>query len=145
NTCPVCEMGKMHLRNQKLEFEYKDDVLKIEREVLECEACQETFFQDKDEREIEKVLTDRRREVDNLLTSDEIRAIRKKFNMTQKEFAKTLRVSEKSFARYECVQSTQGYAMDNLLRILNELPLAVNILSHINGEKNIYASSKPLA
>ncbi|MCP5074735.1 MAG: type II toxin-antitoxin system MqsA family antitoxin, partial [Rhodobacteraceae bacterium] len=82
-----------------------------------------------DEREIEKYLTDARRTIDGLLTSHEIKTIREHFQMTQVEFARLLRVSDKTFARYENGHVAQGYAMDDLLRILREFPETIRAVS----------------
>ena len=92
------------------------------RTVFTCQECEESFFDPKEQREIEKLLTDERRKIDGLLTSQEIKDIRQQFKMTQVEFARILRVGEKTFARYESGQASQGYAMDNLLRILRDFP-----------------------
>jgi len=74
--CPICETEVLVLTRKEIEFEYKSEKLLIKRNILECPKCEEAFFQSHDEGEIEKLLTDRRRKVDGLLTSDEIRTIR---------------------------------------------------------------------
>lgn len=128
-TCPVCEEGTLSLHQKDVDFSYKGHSVQIQREVLVCSICGESFFQAQDERAIEKTLADRRRGIDGLLTSDEIRSIRKQFDMTQMEFAQYLRVSQKTFARYENGQVTQSYAMDDLLRILQQFPEAMHLFT----------------
>ena len=124
--CPACEAGKLREKNEDMEFEYKNNKKIIpNRTLYKCETCNESFLNEKDERELEKLLADVRRISDNLLTSSEIKGIRRKYNMTQVQFAKALRVGEKNFARYENGQATQSNAMDNLLRILNKYPYAI--------------------
>ncbi len=54
--------------------------------------------------------------------------IRKKFGCTQEEMAKKLGVGLKTFARYETSQVIQSRAMDNLLRILDKHPEALNAI-----------------
>lgn len=128
--CPVCEVGKLKVHKEDLEFEYKGEKFTIpEKNVFRCPECEESFLDSKDDRIIEKLLTDERRKVDGLLTSQEIKAIRQQFKMTQVEFAQVLRVSEKTFARYESGQATQGYAMDNLLRILRQCPETIRVIN----------------
>ena len=129
NRCPTCEEGTLTRVTKEVEFTYKGDTLRLQREVLICPSCEEAFFSPQDEREIEKLLTDRRRRVDGLLTSEEIRSIRRQFKMTQVEFATYLRVSKKTFARYETGQATQSYAMDDLLRILQRYPEAFQVFT----------------
>ncbi len=132
SACPVCEEGVLSFVQKNVDFTYKGQTMQIQREVLTCSTCGESFFQTQDERAIEKVLTDRRRTIDGLLTSDEIRSIRKQFEMTQMEFARYLRVSQKTFARYESGQVTQSYAMDDLLRIL-QTQFHEFLYGHIRG------------
>ncbi len=127
--CPVCENGTMKSILKDLDFEYKGKGARIPNsKVLQCEECEEYFLNEKDEREIERMLTNFRRSIDGLLTSDEIKEIRQSFGMTQVRFAQALRVGEKNFARYESGQSTQGRQADNVLRILREFPQALRAI-----------------
>lgn len=127
--CPVCEIGKLEVCQEDVAFEYKGVKTVISgRTVFTCQECKESFFDPKEQREIEKLLTDERRKIDGLLTSQEIKRIRQQFKMTQVEFARILRVGEKTFARYESGQASQGYAMDNLLRILHDFPETIKAL-----------------
>lgn len=72
--CPICEEGKLNLASRDLEFEYKGNKFTVSNQrVYECKECGESLFDSKDERELEKKLTDNRREIDGLLTSEEIR------------------------------------------------------------------------
>lgn len=128
-TCPACEEGTLAYQLKDLEFEYKGKktVLKNQK-VFACSVCNESFSDLKDLKARDKILTDARRKIDGLLTSDRIRGIRNRFGMTQIEFAKALRAGEKNFARYESGQSTQGYSMDNVLRILEVHPQALSVI-----------------
>jgi len=64
------------------------------------------------------------------LTGDDIKSIRKKLGLTQKEMAEKLGVGLKTFARYENFSVRQSKAMDNLLRILERYPEALDILEN---------------
>lgn len=124
--CPACEVGKLKTVSKDLEFEYKcAETVIANCKIFACSVCEESFTDPKDVRKLEKILADHRRTVDGLLTSKEIRRVRNEFKMTQVEFAKALRVGEKNFARYETGQSAQGYAMDNLLRVLRGYPYTI--------------------
>jgi HTH-type transcriptional regulator/antitoxin MqsA len=127
--CPVCEVGKLQTIIKDLEFEYKGEkTICTGRRVFVCAECAEEFLDDRDERAIERRLTDARRKVDGLLTSVEIRAIRRRFGFTQVQFAEVLGVGKKNFARYESGQASQGRATDNLLRILRERPDTIRLI-----------------
>ena len=62
------------------------------------------------------------------LTDEEIKEIRKKLGLTQRQMAETLGVGEKNFARYENLSVRQSRAMDNLLRILDAYPEAIRVI-----------------
>ena len=127
--CPVCEAGKLKAVTKDVPFKYKGEAHIVKNvRAFECTTCGESLWDRRDEREIEKSLTDARRKVDGLLTSDEIRTIRKLFSMTQVEFAKALDIGEKNFARYESGQSTQSRAMDHVLRMLQADPQNLRVI-----------------
>lgn len=124
----MCEVGTLSLVERDLKFEYKGNNVVLNREVWECSDCKESFFQAKDEPEVERILTDRRRKVDGLLVSEEITRIREQLNVTIAEFAEVLRIPEKNVAYYESGQDTQSYELDDVFRILREYPEAINAL-----------------
>lgn len=62
------------------------------------------------------------RKAHNLLTSDEIVAIRKNYGLTQVELAKLLGWGEATISRYES-KAIQDEAYDNMLRIIKNNPL----------------------
>lgn len=131
-SCPVCDVGTLTSHQEAMTFEYKGHKTTFEATlVFTCSNCHESFLDPHNERERQQRLTDERRRVDGLLTSQEIKAIRQQFHMTQTEFAKMLRVSEKTFARYETGQATQGYAMDDLLRILRDFPETSRVITQM--------------
>lgn len=132
--CPVCEAGKLQTVRKDLEFEYKaEKTFFRDHKVFVCSECAEQFLNDEDERAIERKLTDIRRKMDGLLTSDEIRSIRRRFGFTQIAFAQLLGVGEKNFARYESGQASQGRTTDHLLRILRERPDTIQVIAAFSG------------
>lgn len=127
----ACGLSTLKLSRRVIDFEYKGHVTEMKRDVLKCDVCNEYFFQPKDERELDRILADERRKVDGLLTTQEIKAIRNRFGMTQVQFSKFLRLGEKTFARYENADGHQNVAIDNLLRVLNEFPEAISVFHNI--------------
>lgn len=121
--CLVCGQGKMSEHVITEVFTYKKQECSIsDYHIFRCDKCAEEFVSPKSLKESEKMLTDFRRKVDGLLTSGEIKAIRKRLGKTQKELAKMLEVGEKTFARYENGQVTQSRSMDWCLRALDVHP-----------------------
>lgn len=134
--CPVCEIGKLTEENKDITFEYKGKKRTISNQVVyECHECGESFQNNHDQILTDKLLMDSRREIDSLLTSQEIRSIRNQFGLTQVDFAKLLQVGEKNFARYESCHATQSRMTDNLLRVLREYPQAIKVFGGLFKDK----------
>ena len=141
--CPVCEVAGLKAHSQDMAFEYKGKQITVANiKQFACPVCGESFIDKNDRKKLEKLLTDERRKVDGLLSSEEIKKIRSKFGVTQVQFAKALKVGEKNFARYESGQSVQSAAMDDLLRVLKAFPQAYKLFDkEWRGLKTVAAQS----
>jgi len=128
DTCPICGKGSLKATQNKEEFEYKCNVLSLELTCYSCNVCHESFFDNEEMKAHQKTVKDFHRKVDGLLTSKEIRKIRQKYGLSQREFARILGIGEKSFTKYELGLVSQSRAMDNLLRILDEIPDSLSLL-----------------
>ncbi len=148
DSCPVCGEGKLSDKVTVERFEYKGQKLLVpDYLVYECGVCSEEFVARKTLNKTEKILTDFRREVDGLLTSEEIKAIRTKLGKTQTAMATLLGVGEKNFARYENGRVTQSKSMDLLLRMIDEAPYILGRLtakSHMQQLTSYQLSVKAL-
>ena len=74
------------------------------------------------------------RKAHNLLTSDEIVAVRENYGLTQVEAARLLGWGEATIARYES-KAIQDEAYDTMLRIIQENPLKAIALLDKNSDK----------
>lgn len=74
------------------------------------------------------------RKTHNLLTSDEIVAVRENYGLTQVEAAKLLGWGEATIARYES-KAIQDEAYDTMLRIIKENPLQAIAFLDKNGDQ----------
>jgi putative zinc finger/helix-turn-helix YgiT family protein len=63
-----------------------------------------------------------------LLSADEIRAIRKHFELTQAELAQLLHLGANSVSRWESGRNVQTAALDMLLRLIRDLPGSIDYL-----------------
>ncbi|MBI5234996.1 MAG: type II toxin-antitoxin system MqsA family antitoxin [Deltaproteobacteria bacterium] len=123
DTCPVCGQGPVEEKVVNEPFKYKGREYVIpDYHIFACGVCKEELVSHESLKTSEKTLTDFRRKIDGLLTSDEIKAIRKRLGKTQKKLAEMLDVGEKTFARYENGQVTQSKIMDLFLRGLEVYP-----------------------
>jgi HTH-type transcriptional regulator/antitoxin MqsA len=127
--CPACVTGRLKATEKNLEFEYKGEkVVVADQKVFACNVCPEEFMNCTQSRKLEKLLTDHRRRVDHLLTSEEIKAIRTSLGFSQTAMAKILGVGEKNFARYETGQVTQSRITDHFLRAIDRHPFILEII-----------------
>jgi len=127
--CPICGIGKIGEKVLRKTFEYKHKSYTIpDYQTFMCDTCGESFTSNEASKRIEKELTDFRRSVDGLLTSHQIKILRKKLGKTQEEMATLLKVAPKTFARYENGQVTQSRIMDQFLRSLDAYPIIIRSL-----------------
>ena len=135
--CPICD--KIH------EIEERTRIAKTIIKGEEVDYAETYYFcvnSDEDEREFvtgkmenDNLLNARNmyRKAHNLLTSDDIVAIREKYGLSQVDLAKLLGWGEATISRYES-KAIQDDAYDNMLRIIRDNPLAVLDLLQKNGE-----------
>jgi len=125
--CPTCN-EKIIEKKSEFILEYKGKTFRYPNYTsFHCEKCGEEFEQENPE--LDDAFTDFQRDVDGLMKPKDIKRIRTKFNFTQTKFAEILGVAEKSFAHYERGIVSQGRSMDNLLRILDQMPEALSVIS----------------
>ena len=127
--CPVCGAGELERKTVEEQFSYKGEALTVpDYVVFECASCGEAVIDPASSKRASKLLKDFSRIVDGLLTTADIKRIRKKLGFTQEQMAEVCGGGLKGFARYESGQIVQSKGMDNLLRILDELPSALDII-----------------
>jgi putative zinc finger/helix-turn-helix YgiT family protein len=63
-----------------------------------------------------------------LLSADEIRVIRERFDLTQSNLARLLRLGANTVSRWESGRNVQTAAMDILLRLIRDLPGSIDYL-----------------
>jgi HTH-type transcriptional regulator/antitoxin MqsA len=128
-TCPICGSGRLEEKIITEEFEYKGKTLLYPNYVVfHCPNCEESIVDPKSIKESTKKIRDFQREIDGFLTSREIVAIRRKLGLTQDQMGEILGGGKKAFARYETGQVFQSKPMDNLLRVLDQFPGAIQVL-----------------
>lgn len=130
SVCPVCGAGALAQKVVEEVFTYKGQTLTVpDYVVYECAACGEAVVDPASSKRASKLLKDFGRGVDGLLTAADIKRIRKKLGYTQEQMAEVCGGGLKGFARYESGQVMQSKGMDNLLRILDEFPHALDVIN----------------
>ena len=134
--CPICGDGTLEKSIIEETFEYKGQTITIpDYVVFRCDTCEESIVDNDTLKASEKPIRDFHRRVDGLLTSDEIKKIRKSFGFTQEVFGNLLGGGAKGFARYETGTVSQSKAMDNLLRIIDAYPIVLSVLTARESEE----------
>ena len=126
--CPICTQ-QLQSTSVTETFTYKNVSMEYPDYVVHrCSGCGEEFVGSQTIKDSSRRIRDFHREVDGFLTSTKIKEIRMRLGYTQDDFSRILGGGDKAFARYENGDVTQAKSMDNLLRILDAMPQAIEIL-----------------
>ena len=106
--------------------------IEINAKVAVCKNCKEKLFNEKLDMENQKRAFDKFREKKNILSVKEIKDIRKKYKLTQKEISRLLGWGEITYHRYE-KGSLPDQTHNNQLRLIKE-PSNVKILLENNSD-----------
>lgn len=132
--CPECEEGELVAGVRDLEFSYSGRPLRVS--ALECYRCQscgtETVKPDQIRRN-ETRIADAKRNLDQLLSGEEIRRVREALGLSQPEAAKIFGGGANGFSKYERGQTVQSVPMDRLLRVAAAYPWIVEFLRFQSG------------
>ncbi len=126
--CPECNHELKRIENGTLQTKHKTsngckDILVENLSYSKCDYCNEIFYNpdDLDNFEIQlKKALEKERKNENLLTAKEIKAIRKKYNLTQLQLELLLKIGPKNVAKWETYKSNQSKTIDKLLRNMND-------------------------
>jgi len=129
-TCPICE-GKLKREERTTPYTYKDKSQEIVQSGEYCVECGEGFLSPKDLKMSQKQIADFKRSVDNLLTTDEVRAIRKKLKLTQEKASLFFGGGVRAFHKYETGENAQSRPLDILLKLMDSGKISMDDLENI--------------
>jgi putative zinc finger/helix-turn-helix YgiT family protein len=95
---------------------------------LSCPNCGDVMLRLQDAKRFSEDAIALYRKKHGLLSADEIRAIRERFNLTQADLAHLLRLGANTVSRWESGRNVQTAAMDILLRLIRDLPGSIDYL-----------------
>ncbi len=95
---------------------------------LRCPACGEAVLRNDEVALLRQRAFTLYRNKYDLLSADEIRAIRERFGLTQRGFAELLRLGSNTLSRWEAGRKVQTAALDLLLRLIRDLPDSLTYL-----------------
>ncbi|MGA2556578.1 MAG: type II TA system antitoxin MqsA family protein [Verrucomicrobiota bacterium] len=115
--CLKCESEDFVLKpDAVVEQEFRGETFKVTSPVMECKQCGWRALAEEQMDELGRRTADAYREKHNLLTSEEIKALRLSLKMSQRQFAGFLRVGEASVKRWEHWK-VQDPSSDELIRL----------------------------
>ena len=123
--CPICNGAVKHAIKD-IVYTYKNHTKNIEQSGHYCEQCGESFLSPKDLKFNKKDIADFKREVENLLLSDDLARIRKKLHLTQQDAAELFGGGIRAFHKYETGENIQSKPLDILLRLIDSNKISIN-------------------
>jgi putative zinc finger/helix-turn-helix YgiT family protein len=95
---------------------------------LKCPKCGEIVLRAHEAKRLHEDAIESYRRKHGLLSADEIRAIRERFDLNQVDLARLLRLGANTVSRWESGRNVQIAAMDTLLRLIRDLPGSIDYL-----------------
>jgi HTH-type transcriptional regulator/antitoxin MqsA len=126
--CPICGEGHLEQLVDKNPVEYKGHTTELNSHYSICDSCGCEQASARELRDNKRAMLAFKKEVDGLLTGEEIRKIRSFLGITQNEAATIFGGGTVAFSKYENNDVVQSASMDRLLRVANEVPEAFNVL-----------------
>lgn len=120
--CPLCGEGHVSTHSEMVESEYKAHSAMLPLVFKQCDACGSDFAGAAESKQNKRSLMAWRKQVDGLLTGEEITALRKQYQLTQAQAAKLFGGGPVAFSKYENDDVAQSEAMDTLLRLVRGTP-----------------------
>ena len=131
NTCPICD-GVLKREDKVVIYNYKGHTKEILQSGDYCTECNEGFLSSKDLKLSQKAIADFKREVDHLLTTDEVRAVRKKLKLTQEKASSLFGGGIRAFHKYETGENTQGKPLDILLKLIDKGKISMDDIQAVS-------------
>jgi HTH-type transcriptional regulator/antitoxin MqsA len=121
---PLCpETGKPMVRDTRpMDISYKGQSMTIDMPGWYCDASDESVHTAEDLKVSDAALKELRLEVEHLLKPQEVKRIRTKIGLTQREAGTLLGGGPNAFQKYEQDTVTVSKPMSNLLRLLEKHP-----------------------
>ncbi len=129
--CPVCD-GVLNREDKTVAYSYKNHTIELIQSGDYCKACKEGFLSPKDLKVSQKAIADFKREVDHLLTTDEVRAIRKKLKLTQEKASSLFGGGVRAFHKYETGENSQSKPLDILLKLIDSGKLSMEDIQAVS-------------
>ena len=129
--CTACGEGVLQLNIRIRKVEYKDTFLNIEIIRPVCTVCGASIITNDLKKDYRRKLNLAKKQHDGLLTGEEIKCIRKKYDLTQPQASEIFGGGPVAFAKYEKDDILHSIAMDKLLRVARDQALCFRHLEYL--------------
>lgn len=120
--CPVCGDGSLRRETREMTFAYQGHQLTYDQPGLWCDVCGEGLLEPSDKDATDPLLADFVAKVEGRLTTGDIRRIRKKLDLTQRQAGEIIGGGVNAFHRYETGKAYPAKGTENFLRLLDNHP-----------------------
>jgi|SRR5450432_2406160 len=128
DACPRCGT-MMAERRSALKLPVNGEDVSVRSALhIRCPKCDEVVLRFSDSRRLQAEAIAVYRRKHGLLSADEIRALRERFELTQSELAHLLHLGANTISRWESGRNVQTEAMEMLLRLIRDLPGSIDYL-----------------
>ena len=128
DACPACGTTMAEKRGRLRLPVNGEEVTVPSAAHLSCPKCGEIVLRYRDSRRLGEDAAAIYRKKHGLLSAEEIRALRERFDLTQADLARLLRLGANTVSRWESGRNVQTGAMDILLRLIRDLPGSLEYL-----------------
>ena len=129
--CTACGEGVLQFNSRIRRVEYKDTFLNIEIIRPVCTVCGASIITNDLKKDYRRKLNLAKKQHDGLLSGEEIKYIRKKYNLTQPQASEIFGGGPVAFAKYEKDDILHSIAMDKLLRVARDQALCFRHLEYL--------------
>lgn len=128
DACPTCGTTMLEKRATLRLPVNGEDISVPSAAHLRCPRCGEILLRFQDSKRLGEDAIAIYRKKHGLLSADEIRAIRQRFDLTQADLTRLLHLGANTISRWESGRNVQTEAMDVLLRMIRDLPQSLEYL-----------------
>lgn len=121
--CFVCETGRLRVQSAFVEANVRGESFRVQVEAEVCDHCGETVLTDAQADAYSVASADAYRRAHGLLTTDKLKAARKRLGLSQRAFACRLGVGVNSVKRWEA-GAIQDESSDRLIRLCTDVEAA---------------------
>jgi putative zinc finger/helix-turn-helix YgiT family protein len=142
--CFKCAKGKLTRQTADIAGEVRGEKITVRCECTMCNRCGFQVLSEEQSNDYTVASSDAYREKHGLLTSKELKDIRRRLRLSQQEFATFLKVGVASVKRWEA-GLIQDEALDLLIRLRTDLDVAQNNVRELKGRLDAPSSEQTQA